>query len=300
MTRVYLDTNKWIDLARAHYDEQKPHQDVLQHVRARLAKGDLVFPLSIVHARELTQNSDPEKRRRLWEFAVSLSGCNSIIDRQALLPSLIEEAVYKVFGVELGKEPVKVFSNSGFFGLDFGDLPLTQAFLTTESGWKRFWLDMPDELHKRLFTGLRSRDAEFMERNNSFRYKWRDDSYELRKRCHIGKLFWAMRKHYARAMDKLGKTLSDIENLPMDDRLRLVTEVPPLDVETSLSVQHEQQWDREDTCNDLQDIFHLCMAIPYCDLVVTEKYWIDKIKREGLDKKYGTEVFSDISCLLQL
>jgi hypothetical protein len=36
------------------------------------------------------------------------------------------------------------------------------------------------------------------------------------------------------------------------------------------------------------------MAVPYCDVVVTERYWIDKLRREKMDKKYNTSLLSDI------
>src|SRR5450631_3353404 len=59
--------------------------------------------------------------------------------------------------------------------------------------------------------------------------------------------------------------------------------VPCWDVERCLSVQIEQQWDRELQGNDVYDIAALTAAIPYCDVVVTEKLWAHLCKASGVD-----------------
>ncbi len=159
---------------------------------------------------------------------------------------------------------------------------------------------MPDKIHERLFEGLHEREAAFVQRRNVLKKTVREDNYQRRKRSYVAALFVETQDHYLRSLDQLGKNRIDIENLTMEDRIRLVTEVPPLNVEISLAIQHQQQWDRSETNNDVRDISHLCMAIPYCDVVITERYWVDKIQRERLDKKYGTQVSSDLSLLLQL
>jgi len=50
--------------------------------------------------------------------------------------------------------------------------------------------------------------------------------------------------------------------------------------------------------NDVKDTAFLCTAIPYCEIVVTENSWVDYIKREKLDIKYNTKVFTDLNELL--
>ena len=163
-----------------------------------------------------------------------------------------------------------------------------------------FWLKMPDEILERLYDGLHIHEEAFIQRRNKLKNTFREESYTLRKRAYVAVLFLSMQEHYLKAMDRLGKTKMDIESLTTEDRIRLVTDVPTLDVEVSLSTQHQQQWDRPEVINDVRDMSHLCMAIPYCDVVITEKYWVDKIQREKLDKKYGTQVSYDFSFLLQL
>jgi hypothetical protein len=159
---------------------------------------------------------------------------------------------------------------------------------------------MPEEMHQHLFNGLSRFEEEFVARRNELKKSWRKCSHSLRKRAHIARLFMDMQDQYLTPMRTLGKRREDIEFLDMEDRLRLITEVPPLDVEVSLAVQHQQQWDRQEVMNDVRDISHLCMAIPYCDAVITERYWVDKVEREKIDEKYNTIVTSDLSFLLEV
>jgi hypothetical protein len=48
----------------------------------------------------------------------------------------------------------------------------------------------------------------------------------------------------------------------------------------------------------VRDLAQLAVAIPYCDAVVVEKFWKCGISETGVGRKYGTQVFSDLSELL--
>jgi len=50
--------------------------------------------------------------------------------------------------------------------------------------------------------------------------------------------------------------------------------------------------------NDFMDIVFLSVAIPYFDVVVTEKQWVHLATQQNLHEIYSTEIISDISSLL--
>lgn len=52
--------------------------------------------------------------------------------------------------------------------------------------------------------------------------------------------------------------------------------------------------------NDWKDIQFLSVAIPYCDVVIAEKKWVNVIKSIGLDKQFSTIVSSDLNILLDI
>jgi hypothetical protein len=52
--------------------------------------------------------------------------------------------------------------------------------------------------------------------------------------------------------------------------------------------------------NDMIDLAFLAVAIPYADVLVTEKMWTGAAKQRRLDLSYDTKVTSDANYLLQL
>lgn len=55
--------------------------------------------------------------------------------------------------------------------------------------------------------------------------------------------------------------------------------------------QQHRQW----SLHDLHDVIALSVAIPYCDVVVTENQWRHLAKTENLDREYNTRVVSPSS-----
>jgi hypothetical protein len=301
MKTIYLDTNKWIDLSWAHCDVTDKNREVLTYLKNKVQKGEWRLPLSFIHCHEIIKMKDPLNRRRLWEFAVSLSRCCGLLNKQFILDSLIEESVHSVFNVPSNGTKITPFTKNGFFGFDFqSEYPSVMECIQTERGWIDFWLDLPDEKHDQLFEGLKKLESTFVNQRTALKNSSRNDDADIRKRSYIASLLLDYQEKYLLAIGNIGKTQHDIESLSMQDRIRLITNVPPLDVEVALAVQHQQQWDRREKENDFRDVSQLCLAVPSCDVVLTEKYWIDKLKREKMDKKYGTQLLSDISDLLKL
>jgi hypothetical protein len=52
--------------------------------------------------------------------------------------------------------------------------------------------------------------------------------------------------------------------------------------------------------HDLNDVKAMSAAAVYCDVVVTEKSWVDLMHRAGVDDRLGTRLLTDINDLLPL
>ncbi len=70
--------------------------------------------------------------------------------------------------------------------------------------------------------------------------------------------------------------------------------IPSLHVEMELHTQMHRQTSKPWTSHDDRDIGFLALAIPTCDVVVTEKFWVDLSIRRKLHDCYGTLLFSDL------
>ena len=76
-TYIYLDLNKWIDLARAWHDRPGglQHQETLRTLQKGLDAGLLRLPFSAEHVIEISAISNLERRKRLVEvFVMDFSG----------------------------------------------------------------------------------------------------------------------------------------------------------------------------------------------------------------------------------
>src|SRR5260370_41434105 len=96
---LYLDQNKWIDLARAHYGrpDGKPYVDALRAVRTAVSTGTLLVPFSLVNALEAMIPRDAARRERLAKFMVQLSCNTSILPESAIRPTEIVNLLRKTF-----------------------------------------------------------------------------------------------------------------------------------------------------------------------------------------------------------
>jgi len=62
-------------------------------------------------------------------------------------------------------------------------------------------------------------------------------------------------------------------------------------------VSRNEHWDRKIESNDATDIAFLNVAIPYCDVLVLEKYFHNLARNSKLDKKYNTRIIKSLSDL---
>jgi len=71
-------------------------------------------------------------------------------------------------------------------------------------------------------------------------------------------------------------------------------DVPCFDIECRLAVKLEQQAKKVEG-NDVFDISALTAAVPYCDAVVTEAFWVNLCKQSGVSSKYNARLFSSLA-----
>jgi len=71
-------------------------------------------------------------------------------------------------------------------------------------------------------------------------------------------------------------------------------DMPATNVSFRLTYARDELFERKVQPNDIADINHLAGAIPYCDIVVTEKTFGSMAQKLGLDKKYGCTVLRSL------
>lgn len=112
---LYLDQNKWIDLARAHYGKPGGEQlkPCLEAVRTAVKSGKLLVPFSVTNAIESLIPRDEDRRKRLADFMVDLSGNKTMLPENSVAPMEITNAARKLFGAAATEAPRKALVQTG-------------------------------------------------------------------------------------------------------------------------------------------------------------------------------------------
>src|SRR3972149_6420972 len=180
MLTVYLDQNKWIDLARAYHDraDGRPFLDVLELAEYASEHRLASFPLSTMHYLETWKHADEGKRERLALVMARLSRFDTIASISHVLPAEIEAALNRLFGRPARPRRLRVFGRgiSHAFGKDLTiklqrveDIPASIQDELHHELWKlsEFWyigaLRPSEEVPPLQTEGLNRFSTEFMD-----------------------------------------------------------------------------------------------------------------------------------------
>ncbi len=288
---IYLDLNKWIDLARAEAgsEEGKRYEPALKAAEESVLAGWAVFPLSFAHFMEVAKIGDDTRRRNLACLMAKLSQGWFLRSASALLMAALRRAVAIHFQKPLPREEIVPVSRS--LKTVFGE--------PTQLGFEDAIFSSPVVLEELIATARVSRD--FVERWTTIArdhevgrsMRW-DVSREVRKRAYCALVTIGIQDRLALVLGEFGLKWKDLEDLGPDGCVRLLESVPFLDVEINLHTERNEQRDRRIAPNDEVDLGFLSLAVPYCRAVFTEKFWVSLVRRTELDAKYGTYVGHDL------
>lgn len=305
---VYLDLNHWIGLAKAAVDhpDGARYADLLVAAREALATAEVVFPLSAQHYMELAAIRDPRQRRDIAEVMRELSEfrtllCRTLIMRlelEAVLDGLVgrRETPYASLPV-LGTGFGHTIGINGRFHIlhrsgaspesirqNWPDSPEAHDRLLAELQYMGEWMMLRgpedhelDELRAKGFAPLAARKGQEeraqQEREQAQRFdddpRWRRGRIRdvVATRYVIVELFDALHE----ALDARGTTIQDVFGENRDELRTFVDSMPSGDVHVSLQVAAHRNPQSSWTPNDYFDIDALALAVPYCDVVATDR-----------------------------
>jgi hypothetical protein len=327
---VYLDLNHWISLAQASVGHPKGSSFVrtLEACRAARSAGNAVFVLSAVHYMEMNKIKDPAQRRavaavmeELTSFASLLSRVvvmelelTAMLDRFAREPSalptipLLGRGVRHSFGRQSG---LRIMGPSGDatgqmrerMGAEAFDDLVTRAELLLD----RSVLQGPsgDEVEDLRAIGWKpeaetqvaeSRAAE--ERDQTLRLDgegpWRHS--RLRDVVSARELLIEFQDMLPRALAQRDLVLTDVISDPQSAR-EFVRAMPSTEVAIELKTAWHRDRGKPWTANDIYDIDALSLAVPYCDVVATEKACHHVLKVARLGERMHTALLRNLKDL---
>lgn len=308
---LYLDQNKWIDLARAHYgrDDGKPYKDALQAVRTALAGGTVLVPFSLVNALEGMIHRDGARRERLARFMVDLSGNISILpefavrpteirnllrrtfnrgDEVPVRPGILARGLFNAFGKQLriggGRDEVNAAA------LEYAHTPEIAVQLLLEAADDRTSIEQ-----------TRAWEAARVSAFEQARQRGADAGLSLQQRravevVSVGNQKGSPVHELLQSAQEMGIPAKEFFDRFMTDPAAFINfahTIPTFDVLSTLLLARDQDLVRNIDPNDLRDLLQLSVAVPYSNIIVVENYWGHQIRATKLAEKYGTTVLCD-------
>lgn len=330
VTVVYLDLNHWISLAQASVGHIKgrPFTGTLAACRRARNDGVAVFVLSAVHYMEMSKIKDPAQRWAVADVMEELSGFASLVSRVVVmelelatmlndfvqepntLPTvpLLGRGVRHSFGQSSG---IRIMGPAGDataavrerMGAEAFDGLVTQAELLFDRsvlrgpanneiddlralGWK------PEVAIQVAESRAAEERAQVLRLDRETR--WRRD--RLRDIVAGRELVIEFQDMLPQALAQRNLRLPDVLSDPESAR-RFVRAMPS----TEVSIELKTAWHRNSgklwTANDIYDLDALSLAVPYCDVVATDKACHHTLSVAGLGERMHTALLRKLEDL---
>jgi len=311
MRIIYLDQNKWIDLARAAKSPTEfPDLYALLVSLARdVEAGRLVLPLSSTTIYETHKINDPDRRRHLAFVQATLSRGRVFCGRHRRLVAEVTDVLADAYGLAREVRPETWFLSDLFLEA-FADYDDPRVGLTISPQLIEAMQNAP---HSFLFdylgyssdTDRTAAVAEFstgsqtlLKRMETRRTALLSEKLPMRRRIYGAMLLFEEIERVLTIAQQMGIACATVSELGSSNARRLVREVPILSVELELAVRIENQA-RGLQENDLRDMQAFCAVMPYANLVVAENQFVNLAVQAKLPEKYKTGVSTDIFAISQ-
>jgi hypothetical protein len=301
---VYLDLNHWISLAQASTGHANgiPFVETLKACRAAKSAGSAVFVLSAIHYMEMNKIKDPSQRKGIADVMEELTGFASLLDRIVVMsleldamldpfaniPSpwsrtpLLGKGVRHSFGRASG---VRFTGPNGDatdevrvrMGAEAFDRFVAEAELQLDRSVLRGPAD--DEVQDLRALGWKPESAIEVAEKRATQERELTPTLDAETRWRRGRLRDVVAARelciefeniLPRALAPRSLALRDVIFDPESGR-KFVRAMPSTEVSIELKTAWHRNRDKNWTANDIYDIDAMALAVPYCDIVVTEK-----------------------------
>jgi len=304
---IYLDQNMWISLGRAYHQHRRGlrYSSILERVQCAVDTGGAILPLSDAHVIETRKTGDLSRRKRLAHVMIEISQGWTLAPSSYVVPRELEIALARLLGQDevdpptaLGRGVAFAFGQSETLPVELGiskeRAQVLERVMDSPEGLGRFLVGTNEGLNIRGVTEFRRRANLFAERVETARARGKGYSKSVRKRAYVAELTSYLEPELTRLLSRYGKSFEDFLSLGRNRLMAFFEQIPSLNVEIELATERDEHRDREIDPNDMVDVSFLSVAIPYCDIVATERFWTHLAKRRKLDQKYHTVVLDDL------
>jgi hypothetical protein len=329
---VYIDLNHWIGLAKAAtgHPDGKRHRAALQAIRKTSART--IFPLSSVHYMEMAGITDPRQRFDVAAVMEEISDFACVMPGSIVVALELDAAVAATAGTTERHDPIPLLGNGALqaFGRRGGLRISSPDGDITESA-RRAWPGGPGqfdswtesaerELTRSVLRGPTDDKAPSLREtgwdptiSQQIASERASAEHELARqldaesRWRRGRLRDVVAARYLANEASLLNDACTAHEAPIAEicgnveaARRFTDSMPSADTRITLLTAAHRNSESKWTSNDVFDIDALSVAVPYCDVVVTERHARHVLQAAGLPDRVGTKVLATLDDLATL
>lgn len=324
--RIYLDQNKWVDLARAATGHPLGARfaDALAMARAGVAADTVSFPLDMYRYWETGKRGDDRSRNDVVDVMQELSRQHTMTVPFGVLDQELDLALQRRLGRPEHPRRQAVFgvgmrhitqSRMEWPELDLSALPggETSVPLDVRAQLKRAVADfIEDELLRAGPDAFRAVGFDYADSDHAERFV----EHENRVAAMIadngltggainesvrGTDFSDIRPALVEALSLIGVTYDEfMDGRTSGELMSFIDDLPTRYVTNVLRSTKHRQAQQKWEVNDFIDIVALPVAAVYCDVVVTEKQWVHMMRSGKVDRRYDTILINDVADLVDV
>jgi hypothetical protein len=308
MDALFIDQNKWIDLARAASGKPEGAQYVATYdeLCEAVDSNKVILPLTISHIIETAKRNDPESRLALARVQARLSKGFVYRSRKARLLVEMRNALHGIFGeypIELPKnwaivpgfmQAFEPFDTLVASPKEANTSRLINEFIEPPTQYLDYMQNQDDEKRRIAVATFSSELASLLRRIEERRSIMSGSSTDLRYRAYSAKLFLDHQGFVAHMLSVIGHTVDEMKDLGDKSIVDFMRNVPTLHVEAEIAARLEIQAGSLEP-NDIPDIQSFYTAIPYSSKLVAERDFISLARQAKLDTKYPVSLHTNLN-----
>jgi len=328
---VYLDTNHWISLAKARLGrpDGEPFVPCYEFLLAWTGKGALRVVLSSSSYTEVTR-AVPTVRQRteLADVMSEISRFWTIRRFSQLLEAQFDQALHDRLGRPAFPIKVEPFGRGVLFAFKGEPLKLhvtgtlppgvtsTASLFGGQAALDDFMFHAHEATEYMCLRGPRpedipnmpgydlapveAADREQVSREVEFAKMLAEDPM-LRTRLDdivaARELYWELGPELPRLLYRAAMSVDSFFFKGKDWIRGFLESLPSIAVQKALKVRSFANASRPWSVNDLRDSEHLMLAVPYCNVVVTDRHAASVLKQAHVDERLETTILSDLKQL---
>lgn len=304
---LYLDQNMWIAVAQGVKNpDRHPESYAALELLVTLGMANkLIIPLSFTNIYETHKINDSDRRSHLAWVQASLSQGKVFRGRSVLLRQQLIDHLSTAFSIPGPAKSHQWFLSEVFFESvadyypEVFSLKISERFIT----WIRdnppralfsYLTDQSETIRAAAVRKYSTESSDLIARLEAQRELVNGEPLAMRKRVHSARLLIDHLDLIFSLAKEIGLPISTASDLGSSRSRALVAQVPAFHIERELAAITENET-RSINENDLRDLAALIVVLPYADIVVGEKAFINRARQARLGNHYKTMLLTSIS-----